>query len=66
MNFDKLWLIIESKNPNLKNDEEVRMTISGFKKAIKLAYDQGYKTGNQEGLDSKSVFDQMFGNRFKN
>lgn len=63
MKFEELWMVIEDKNPNLKNDKEVRMTISGFKKAIKLAYDQGYKTGHQEGLDSKSVFDQMFGNR---
>ena len=58
MEFDDLWLIIEAKNSNLKNNKEVRMTINGFKKAVKLGYDKGY----QAGVDSKSMFDNIFGN----
>jgi hypothetical protein len=68
MNFDKLWDIIVQKNSNLSNDKEVRMTIEGFKKAIKLGYDEGFKAGLKDchpkypGSDSiPPIFDQIFG-----
>jgi len=63
MDFDELWNIIVEKNENLKNDKEVRMTVDGFKKAVKLAYDQGHKEGHTDGTNSKSVFEDLFGGR---
>jgi len=65
MKFDKLWNIIEKKNPNLVNDKEVRMTVDGFKKAVKLAYDQGYEEGYDEGYEKGKnevpLFENLFG-----
>lgn len=58
MNFEKLYDIIEDKNPSLKTDSVVKhLTPNNFKKALKLAYDQGYK----EGKDSTPVFENLFG-----
>lgn len=67
MKFEELWIIIENKNTNLKNDKEVRMTINGFRKALKTAYDQGYDAGYVEGAENGTgglnVFEQMFGRK---
>lgn len=52
MDFDKLWDIIVEKNINLKTDAEVRMTVNGFKKALKLAYDKGLEEGEGYGDES--------------
>ena len=54
MEFEQLWDIIVEKNVNLKTDVEVRMTINGFKKALKLAYDKGLDEGEGYGDESKS------------
>lgn len=51
MEFEQLWDIIIEKNINLKTDTEVRMTVNGFKKALKLAFDKGYDEGI--GLDDE-------------
>ena len=67
MKFDELWSQIEKQNTNLKNDNEVRMTVSGFKKAIKLAYNIGYDSGYVEGAENGTgglaMFEQIFGKR---
>jgi len=53
MSFDDLWAILEAKNPVLMTSDVVRMTPRGFKKAVRLAYDEGYKTahGKEESFD---------------
>jgi hypothetical protein len=63
MQFDELWDIIVEKNENLKNDKEVRMTVEGFKKAIRVAYEQGHKEGHEVASNDKSVFENIFGKR---
>lgn len=59
MIFSELWLIIIEQNPKLKTDNTVTMSIDNFKKAIKLAHNEGVK----EGKNSLSVYDQLFGKR---
>ena len=65
MNFDDLWEIIEKKNPNLVTDKEIKMTVKGFRKAVKLAFDKGYEQGIAQGFNdgnnALSAFEQIFG-----
>ena len=63
MKFDDLWDIIVDKNKSLKNDKEVRMTVEGFKKAVKLTYEKGYEEGHSIASNDKYLFDSIFGNR---
>lgn len=71
MTFESLWNIIVSKNVILQQSKTVSMTENNFKKALKLAYDQGYnegvkgyELGYDEGVKDKpstpSLFDQFF------
>ena len=61
MEFDILWDIIVEKNKNLQSDKEIRMKITGFKKAIRLAFDKGFEHGYQKGKNENSLFDNLFG-----
>ena len=56
MTFEALYLIVLEKNPNLQNDA-ITITPENFKKALHIAYDQGY----EEGENSKSIFENVFG-----
>ena len=49
MTFEELWDVIVKKNPNLQADTMVTMTVNGFKKALKMAYEQGVKQGVENG-----------------
>jgi len=65
MQFDELWIILVKKNINLQEveDSTVTMTVRGFKKALKLAYEQGLSEGSQnKKQDFKDVdfFTKMF------
>ena len=61
MTFEALYLIIIEQNPNLQN-KTVTITPENFKKALRTAYDNGFK----EGENSKSLFENMFGKGFGN
>ena len=66
MQFNQLWIIIVKKNQNLERDIEVKMTVNGFKKALRLAYDKGYEHGSQEsygqaGSEVNNLFGTLFG-----
>ena len=61
MIFYDLWIILKEKNPKLQTNETVTMRVKGFEKAIKLAYDQGYKEGKKDSKNSLSIFENMFG-----
>ena len=59
MIFAELWLIILDKNPRLRTDKIINITTDNFRKAIKLAHDEGVK----EGKNSRNIFEDMFGKR---
>jgi hypothetical protein len=59
MIFAELWLFIVDKNPKLKTDKTITMSVDNFRKAIKLAHDEGVK----EGKNSLSIFEDMFGRK---
>jgi|LakMenE01Jun11ns_1017448.scaffolds.fasta_scaffold8830075_1 hypothetical protein len=62
MNFETLWIIIENKNVNLRNDSEtITMTKKGFKKALKLAFDKGLEARKPEPKVDSSIFNDIFG-----
>lgn len=66
MNFETLWIIIESKNVNLRNDSEtITMTKRGFKKALKLAFDKGIEYRKPAPkYDESESFNSIFGDIF--
>lgn len=78
MTFDELWDVIVNKNKNLQTDTEVKMTVKGFKKALKLAYDKGHLEGkddigdykspiNDRNFDAANMFETLFhSNRNRN
>lgn len=70
MTFDDLWDEVVKQNKNLQIDKEVRMTVNGFKKAVKLAYEKGYDEGIEKGYDdgkaTLSVFENIFGRDYNN
>lgn len=54
MSFEELWEVVKQKNPKMDSGK-VNMSVESFKKALKLAYDQGAK---QKEKDSN--FSNMF------
>lgn len=61
MEFDELYEIIEKKNSILVNNKTVTLTQSGFRKALKLAYDKGKEEGIEIGNSQLSIFEKIFG-----
>ena len=62
MKLEALLLIIERKNPQLTG-ETVTMPVSGFRKALTLAYNEGLKEGDsrRSGGDLIREFRSIFG-----
>jgi len=70
MQFEELWIVIVDKNPKLREleDTSITMTVRGFKKALKLAYEQGL---NESSIQPPTVeetvpFEKLFGGIFNN
>ena len=68
MNFEELWKIIVSKNAQLSNsDKNITLTKDGFKKALRLSFEQGVKLQKEVHDPKNNLYDagaDLFGNLF--
>ncbi len=55
MTFEELWREVEAQNSQIETGR-VSMSSAGFKKAMRLAYEQGKKAA-----DGEALFNGLFG-----
>jgi hypothetical protein len=62
MNFEDFWIIVIQQNKILSsNSDKITLTRENFRKALKLAFDQGIKTQKELNSDySKDLFTNLF------
>jgi hypothetical protein len=62
LSFGDYWLRLVNQNKGLASGEDAKMTITVA--AFRKAMEQAYATGREAGVDTQSMFRQMFGNDF--
>lgn len=60
MTFADYWLKLVDRNPGLR-DPASKMTISV--ESFRRSMEQAYERGREQGADTKSLFEKVFGGR---
>jgi hypothetical protein len=72
MIFSEYWSRLQLKNPGLREENKIRMTVSSFKQCLEQAFDEGNKarTKRQENMEKimekaggKSLWESVFGHK---
>ena len=59
MSFNELWIIIERKNPRMKQGT-ITMSTPNFKKVMRLAYNKGAESIPTRNKAAGDLFGKMF------
>ena len=60
MTFAQYWQKLREKNPGLQHENsKLTLSVASLRKTMERCFDAGCK----HGMDTKSIFDQIFGDR---